>query len=319
MAFSKHIKPVFWSLLIFIIAQCFLFAVMTRVDPFLRENNLYIPPQPDTPIVVIPQPPITAPDGAVTPEVPITSALLPILIYFAVVIVIISVVLFLIPLKALKFVFRALFALLFAWGIFILGILYLPLWTTLLIALVAGAAWFFFPRIWLHNMMLMIALAGVAAIFGRMITPWTAMILLGVLAVYDLVAVRAGYMLWMANKMSQSAALPAFILPSNAAELGAAVIHNDLDKVADTPTQDRSYSVLGGGDIAFPLLLTASVYFQRGGWSAIVIAAFGLAGIAMAYLIQAKVLKGRPMPALPPIAILGLVGLLLVINVFPKV
>ena len=42
------------------------------------------------------------------------------------------------------------------------------------------------------------------------------------------------------------------------------------------------------------------------------IAAFALAGIALAYLIQAKILKGRPIPALPPIAVLSLAGLLIV-------
>ena len=319
---SKRFKPVYWSILIFIIAQCFLFAVVVRANPFLKENNIYVPPQPEQPVVILPQPAATttSPSGEVIiiPEVPAPSSLLPILLYFAALIVIIGVVLFVIPLSALKFVFRALFGLLLTWGVFILCVFYLPLSAALTIACALGLTWLFYPRIWLHNLVMIIAVASVAAVFGRLISPWTAMILLGVLAVYDLVAVRFGYMLWMANKMSQTAALPAFILPSHAAELRSAVTHTDLGKVADTPVDDRAYSVLGGGDIAFPLLLTSSIYFQRGGWAAIVIAGFGLAGIPSAYLIQAKVLKGRPMPALPPIAILGLAGLVLVINVFPK-
>ena len=69
----------------------------------------------------------------------------------------------------------------------------------------------------------------------------------------------------------------------------------------------------GGGDIAFPLLLTASVYFARGLGSSLIIAAFGFAGLVMAYLIQSFILKGKPIPALPPIALLSLIGLLIVI------
>jgi len=139
------------------------------------------------------------------------------------------------------------------------------------------------------------------------------MILLGVLALYDFFAVRFGYMLWMANKMSQTIALPAFILPRHGAELRSTVVHTDLTKVAETDPEDRAYSVLGGGDIAFPLLLTASVYFARGIGSSLLIASFGLAGLMVAYLIQSIFLKGKPIPALPPIAVLSLIGLLVVI------
>jgi presenilin-like A22 family membrane protease len=249
----------------------------------------------------------------VTPEVPATSSLGPILLYFVALIVVVGLVLFFIPLSALKFLFRMLFALLFTWGVFILGVFWLPFWVAVALALVIGAAWLFFPRVWLHDLVLIIAVASVAAVFGRLISPWTAMILLGALALYDCFAVRFGYMLWMANKMSQTAALPAFILPRHGAELRSPVVHMDLGKVADTDPEDRAYSVLGGGDIAFPLLLTASVYFARGLGSSLIIAAFGLGGLVAAYLIQSFILKGKPMPALPPIAVLSLIGLLIVI------
>jgi presenilin-like A22 family membrane protease len=306
-------KPVYWSILIFIIAQCFMFAVVTRENGFLEDNDIYVPPQPTQPVVIMPQPATTSPTGEIIPEVPASSSLIPILVYFVALVIVVGLVLFFIPLSALKYLFRILFAFLFTWGVFILCVFWLPLWAAIIIALIAGMAWLFFPRVWLHNLVMIIAVASVSAVFGRLISPWTAMILLGALAIYDFLAVRFGYMLWMANRMSQSAALPAFILPSHAGELRSTVTHTDLNKVADTPAADRSYSVLGGGDIAFPLLLTASVYFARGLNASLLIAAFGMAGIGLAYLIQAKILKGKPMPALPPIAVLGLVGLLIVL------
>jgi presenilin-like A22 family membrane protease len=310
---KARFKPVYWSILIFIIAQCFMFAVVIRENPFLKANNIYVPPQPTQPIVFLPQPAATSDAGVVTPEVPATSSLIPILLYFAVLIGVVGLVLFFIPLSALKYLFRVLFALLFVWGVFILGVFWLPLWASVILAFAMGLAWLFFPRVWLHNLVMIIAVASVAAVFGRLISPWTAMIMLGALAVYDFFAVRFGYMLWMANKMSQTAALPAFILPRHGTEMLSRVIHVDLGKVAETKPEDRAYSVLGGGDIAFPLLLTASVYFARGLGPSLVIASFTLCGLVLAYLIQSFILKGRPIPALPPIAALALVGLLVVL------
>jgi presenilin-like A22 family membrane protease len=76
---------------------------------------------------------------------------------------------------------------------------------------------------------------------------------------------------------------------------------------------DRKYSILGGGDIGFPLLLSSSVYFAYGFNNALLVAMFSLLGLVGAYMIQATFLKGKPMPALPPIAVLSLVGLLIVL------
>ena len=58
------------------------------------------------------------------------------------------------------------------------------------------------------------AMVSVGAVFGRMISPWTAMILLLALAVDDLFAVRFGYMLWLSKKLSESNTLPAFFSPN---------------------------------------------------------------------------------------------------------
>ena len=302
-------KPVYWSILIFILAQILTFAVIWRQDPFLEENNIYIPPQP-TEVIIWPTP-TTSPGGEVATPPP-TSSLGPIFIYFAVLIAVMGIVLALIPLSALKFVFRLLFAWLFAWGVFILLIFWLPLWLTLTAAIAVGLLWLFRPQIWLHNLVMMIAMVGVAAVFGRLVSPWTAMILLLALAVYDYFAVRFGYMLWMVNRMSQVTTLPAFILPRDAADLKGSLRESDVSKMVAQKPEDREFSILGGGDIAFPLLLTASVYFASGPGTALVIALASLAGLIGAYWIQAVFLKGKPIPALPPIAALALIAFLIV-------
>jgi presenilin-like A22 family membrane protease len=301
-----------------------MFTITSRIEPFLEKNNIYLPPQPTSPGVMMPQPPTTitttSPGGEPTviekPGVAPPSSLLPILLYFAALIVVVSI-LFFIPLSALKFFFRAVFSLLFAWGMFILCVFYLPVWAAIVIGLATGIAWLFYTRMWLHNIALLVAVASLASVFGRFLNPWTAMILLGVLAVYDLLAVRFGFMMWMANKMSQNSALPAFVMPSQASDLRTTVRHVNLNDVAATEPSERDFSILGGGDIAFPLLLTASVFLYPdfGLKHALFVACFCLLGLCTAYFIQSKILKGKPVPALPPIAIFGLIGMLIVSNI----
>jgi len=145
-----------------------------------------------------------------------------------------------------------------------------------------------------------------------LITPWTAMILIAALALYDFIAVRFGYMLWMAKKLTESSTLPAFIIPQSIVEWNSSLKKSDYAKLVDEKEFERKYSILGGGDVGFPLLLVSSSYFGYGFTDAIIVAAFTLLGLLCAYGIQATLLKGKPMPALPPIAVLSLAALLIV-------
>ncbi|GAI82446.1 unnamed protein product [marine sediment metagenome] len=129
------------------------------------------------------------------------------------------------------------------------------------------------------------------------------------LAVYDLFAVRFGYMLWLSKKLSESNTLPAFFLPRFLSDWKARLKENVVANLVKVKPAEREFSILGGGDIAFPLLLVSSVYFAYGFTNAILVAALSLIGLIGAYWIQAVFIKGKPMPALPPIAILSLIGL----------
>jgi len=282
--------------------------VAPRIDPFLEENDIDIPTQPSAPISWWPGE-VTLPDGEVI-EVPAHSALGPILIYIFAAAAVLGLTLSKIPLKALKVLLRLLFALLFSWGAFIATVFYVPLPVAVAIAVVFGTFWFLIPLVWLHNLVLILAVSSLGAVFGRFITPWTAMAIILALAIYDFLAVRFKFMLWMADRLSQINALPALIIPKNYSEWNFNL--KKREKIVEVNPAAREYSILGGGDIAFPCLLTASVYFARGLAPAAIIAVFGLLGLVSVYAIQARFLKGKPMPALPPIAAFTLVGLLII-------
>jgi len=302
------LNTVYLGLLLFVVAQMLILLVAPRIDPFLEENDIDIPTQPSEPISWWPGE-VTLPSGEVV-DVPVNSAVGPILIYIFAAVAVIGITLSKIPLTALKVLLRLLFALLFSWGAFIASVFYVPLPAAVTIAALFGAFWFLIPLVWLHNLVLILAVSSLGAVFGRFITPWTAMAIILALAIYDFLAVRFRFMLWMADRLSQINALPALIIPKNYSEWNFNL--KKREKIIEVNPAAREYSILGGGDIAFPCLLTASVYFAQGLKPAAIIAVLGLLGLVSVYVIQARFLKGKPMPALPPIAAFTLVGLLII-------
>ena len=303
------LNPVYGGLLLFIVAQVLILLFASRINPFLNELNVYVPSQPSEAISWWPGE-VTSPSGQVT-EVPAHSSLGPVLIYILAAAAVLGLALSLIPLMALRLVLRLLFALLFSWGAFIATVLYLPFPLAITMAVMLGIFWFLIPFIWLHDLAMILALASFGAIFGRFISPWTVMVLVLLIAIYDFLAVRFGFMLWMADRLSKINALPALIVPRNNSEWSLN-LKKHVDKVVEANPADREYSILGGGDIAFPGLLAASVYFAQGLAPGAIVAVFGFLGLVSAYAIQAIFLKGKPIPALPPIAALTLIGLLII-------
>jgi presenilin-like A22 family membrane protease len=235
-----------------------------------------------------------------------------IIIYFFVAVALIAATLAVIPMKYLKYVFRGLFAFMFAWGVFILTFYKLPTAVAYILGAAAGLAWLFWAKIWLHDILLLIALAAAGSIFGYLFSPLTFMIFMLVIAVYDFLAVRFGFMVWMADKLSSSTSLPAFIFPKKAGDVNLNIRAVQFSSLKNEESSKREHAILGGGDIGFPVMLAVSVYFKYGLPAGILIGAFAVIGLMAAFFIQAAWLKGKPMPALPPIAAASLIGFLIV-------
>jgi len=235
----------------------------------------------------------------------------PAIAYFFGVVVLLGLVLFIIPLDKLRLVFRGLFTLMFAWGVFIVIALILPPAMAYPLAIIAGITWLFWARIWLHNLLLLITLSGAGSVFGVLFSPLTFMIFMLVIAVYDIVAVRFGFMVWMTDKLSESTTLPAFIFPKQIRDWKWGLQNVRVRDLKNKEPDKREYTILGGGDIGFPLMLAVSVFFEAGLTKAVLVGVFALMGLMGAFLIQLLWLKGKPMPALPPIAFFSLIGLLI--------
>ena len=280
---KSKLSPFLWSSLVMLLALALTLYVATREKLFWEANQI------------------------VSPDI----SLGPVVTYFFGVVVLLGLILFIIPLSKLRLIFRALFTLMFAWGVFIVIALILPPAVAYTVAIIAGITWLFWDRIWLHDLLLLITLSGAGSVFGFLFSPLTFMIFMLVIAVYDVVAVRFGFMVWMADKLSESATMPAFIFPKKIRDWR---LHLKNIRVGDLKKEEpdrREYAILGGGDIGFPLMLTVSVFFAADLASAMLVGVFALMGIMSAFLIQLLWLKGKPMPALPPIAFLSLIGFLI--------
>ncbi len=251
-------------------------------------------------------------EGIPSPDV----SILPIILYFFGVVAIMTVVLFLIPVDKLKYVFRALFTLMYGWGVLIIVFLVGPDWLAWTLAVIVAAAWLFYPRVWVQNIALLIALSAAGSVFGYLFHPWTFMVFMLIIAVYDIIAVRFGLMVWMADRMSETTALPAFIYPKKLRDWGMKLSVASIGNLKEKEPEEREYSILGGGDIGFPLMLATAVFFRLGTAAAWLVGGFSLIGLMMAFVIQTVWLKEKPMPALPPIAGFSLIGWFIASAVF---
>ncbi len=275
------------STIIFIVCLVLTYVSVWQVETFIETNNIAIP------------------------EVSTSFAAL----YFLAAAAVMGVILYFIPISLLRLVLKAMFGFLFAWGVFVFLALFAPAVVAVVIAAALGLVWFFRPRIWLHDLLMIFSLVSLASTMGPMFSPWAVSLLLGILSVYDLVAVTSGYMVWMVKQMSLSESVPAFFIPRALSSWNMSFKEIGITTLLSGETGHRELSVLGGGDLGLPLVLITSVYFTHGFVPSLIVAVFSLLGLFFAYVIQIYILKGKPLPALPPISLVAFIGYLIALLV----
>lgn len=268
--------------LIFILCQALTFFAVFQVTVFLETNQIAVP------------------------KVSTGFAL----IYFLSAAVLLGLILYFIPIAVLRLVLKILFAFLYSWGVFVFLGLSLPAVAAVLIAVTLGLIWFFRPRIWLHDLLMIFSLASLGATMGPLFSPWEVVVLLAALSVYDVIAVRFGYMVWLVKRLSLSETLPAFLIPKEMKGWNLTFKEANIKNLLEAEFGQREFSVLGGGDLGLPLVLITSVFFSYGFVSSLIVGVFSLTGLFLAYFIQIYILKGKPLPALPPISFVSFIGFL---------
>ncbi len=178
----------------------------------------------------------------------------------------------------------------------------LPPLLSVAVPLTLTAAYFLNPSVWLHNIILTVSVAGIGGLLGINFNPRGAVIILAILALYDYWAVyKTKHMVKMAKSFIKESVVPAIILPSGAGGWKTRV------KEAK-PGGD--FYLLGSGDLFFPLLLSSSA-LSIGILNAVFVGVFSLLGLFVTHFIFVFQKKRAFMPALPPIAAMSILGLLI--------
>jgi len=157
--------------------------------------------------------------------------------------------------------------------------------------------------VFLHNIGIILAMAGIGAVLGLSLTPVSVVVLLLILSFYDIVAVyKTGHMVKIAEDMIKSRAISGIVLPQNRKGWSA-----NLARVRP----GGEYMILGSGDLIMPLILISSVIGIHGLASGLVVLFFSLLGLSLTYYLFVTQRTRRPMAALPPIAVMSIVGYLI--------
>lgn len=205
--------------------------------------------------------------------------------------------------------FGALFSFLIFIGSDIVFSTFLPRLIALALAIAVVGVRILWPNVLSHNFAIILAVAGVSAQLGIMLTVPAVIILLIVLSVYDVWAVfKTKHMVKMAKGLIQRGMPPTIIIPENIGALGAPIAHVRAEKLRRKADKGK-FLLLGSGDLAFPLIFAVAA-LEYGLQTSFAIIVGALAGILIVHYLLAKG-KIRALPALPPIAAGSIIAFLI--------
>jgi len=180
------------------------------------------------------------------------------------------------------------------------------IWLTGSLGIIAAAAVmllkYIYKRVWWQNLVMILGICGIVVSVGLSI-PWlTALIILVVLSFYDIVAVYfTRHMVELFKGLLERGVVFALILPVK--------IKAILGPVRNIRAGEN-VMLLGTGDLALPAIMVSSLV-RLSVPQAACAAAGAIIGFVLMQSIFLRQKRKRPMPALPPIAALTLIGFLL--------
>jgi presenilin-like A22 family membrane protease len=137
------------------------------------------------------------------------------------------------------------------------------------------------PNVVIHNLGEIFMYGGLAVIFVPRMNIFAAFMLLVLISLYDMYAVwKSKHMIALAKFQSQNQMFAGFYVPYSMPKGKAVRVGSTSVSKMSVPVQIKS-AVLGGGDIAFPLLFTGTVFKTVGLYAGIIsltatVALFGL-------------------------------------------
>lgn len=187
----------------------------------------------------------------------------------------------------------------------ILGLWFSPP-ISILVAVLLLILFWFFNNVFLQDLVMILTFAGVGGILGISLAPETIVLILVILSFYDIIAVyKTRHMVELADAMIQSRAIFGFVVPSSFKNFGERITQ---------VSPGEQFMILGSGDVVLPLLLSASLV-RTSIIQSVIVALFSALGLFLMHLIFTNQKIRRPMAALPPIAMMAIIGYLVALFV----
>jgi len=198
------------------------------------------------------------------------------------------------------------FKILFILAVLLGGLLFLETWLpehlSLIFIFVLIFWWLKKPSVLIQDLLIILGIAGTGSILGLSLNPLTVVALLIIFLIYDFIAVyKTKHMVRMAKAMLESRAILAIVIPPNIFGF-----RESLEKIQP----GGKFLILGGGDIAFPLIFSVSL-IPSGIFNSLIVALFSLIGLFASFWFFTKQKERKPIPALPPIALFSIIGYLI--------
>ncbi len=171
----------------------------------------------------------------------------------------------------------------------------------LIVATGLAALLTFFPRVIVHDILFVAALAGISFMLTLSLDISSIIIVLGILSLYDVAAVYlTKHMVKMASIPARQGVFMGIILPEKKKNY-----FKPNPRFA--PGIKKDFFFLGGGDIVLPLMLPVAIAHQSIVQSAVVFFFLILGILLLNYAFSCQKAK-RPMPALPPLVLAVILG-----------
>lgn len=168
-------------------------------------------------------------------------------------------------------------------------------------ALIVAAVFMLVHNVLVHNISVMLGIAGVSSMLGITIAPDTVVALLVILSFYDILAVYwTKHMVYLARGMVESGAIFGFVIPFDIKDIF-------YHKATAKEHMGEKFMILGSGDVGLPLIMVSSLAVISP-QQALIVGGFSLIGLFITHLLFVNQDGRKPMAALPPIATMTIIG-----------
>jgi len=189
---------------------------------------------------------------------------------------------------------------------------FIPYSIALFLALLLSLWKIFKPNVWIQNITELFIYGGLAVIFVPIFNIFSGVILLILIALYDAYAVwKSKHMIKMAKSQTKAKVFAGFLIPYQLKrnilpEKVKTTLKKTLLLKVKTKSSKGRVAMLGGGDVAFPLIFAGVILKEMGLWQSLLVPFFALSGL----IILFKIGKEKKFyPAMPFISSGCLIGL----------